>query len=154
MRFFLVGRALLLAALLLSCAAPVLDVEPTVQSVLPAPLATDDPAVYLATVQPTDPAPAAPTAAPTPLVSSVPVAVVTTNSLNARAYPGIEYGVVFVNPRDAVLYIAGPAAGTDNAWLPIYAVGKGYGWIIGCQGRRQHRLHRRLHIQYRRSTGK
>ena len=129
MHFCKVGQALLLAALLLSCAAPVLDAEPTVQSVLPARLATDDPAVDLATVQPTDPAPPAPTAAPTPLVSSVPVAVVTTNSLNARAYPGIEYGVVFVNPRDAVLYIAGPAAGTGKAWLPIYAVGKGYGWV-------------------------
>ena len=129
MRFFIGGRALLLAALLLSCAAPVLDAEPTVQPVLPVPMATDVPAVVAATVQPTQLVRPAPSAAATPLVSSVPVAVVTTNSLNARAYPGIEYGVVFVNLRDAVLYIAGPAAGADKAWKPIYAVGKGYGWV-------------------------
>jgi len=130
----------LLSAILLACAAPVLDAEPTVQPVLPVPMATDVPAVVAATVQPTQLVRPAPSAAATPLVSSVPVAVVTTNSLNARAYPGIEYGVVFVNPRDAVLYIAGPAAGTGKAWLPIYAVGKGYGWVAQRYVRLEQRL--------------
>ena len=130
----------LLSAILLACSAPVLDAEPTVQPVLPVPMATDVPAVVAATVQPTQLVRPAPSAAATPLVSSVPVAVVTTNSLNARAYPGIKYGVVFVNLRDAVLYIAGPAAGTGKAWLPIYAVGKGYGWVAQRYVRLEQRL--------------
>ena len=122
---------LLLVVCFQSCAAPVLDAEPTVavQPVLPVPPATDVRAVELVTAQPTDPLRPAPIASPTPLVSNVPVAIVTTNNLNARAYPGAEYDVVFGNPRDGVLYIAGSAAGVDNAWLPIYAVGKGYGWV-------------------------
>ena len=48
--------------------------------------------------------------------------------------------MVFVNPRDAVLYIAGPAAGTGKAWLPIYAVGKGYGWVAQRYVRLEQRL--------------
>ena len=121
----------LFSALLLSCAAPVLEAEPAVEVELelPAAAVVGVAAVEAPAVQPTQRSNPVPTAAPTPLVSNVPVAVVTTNSLNARAYPGTEYAVVFVNPRDSVLYIAGPAAGTDKAWLPIYAVGKGYGWV-------------------------
>ena len=132
MHFCKVGQTLLLTALLLACAAPLLEAEPAVEVELelPAAAVVGVAAVEAPAVQPTQRSNPVPTAAPTPLVSNVPVAVVTTNSLNARAYPGTEYAVVFVNPRDAVLYLAGPAAGTDNAWLPIYAVGKGYGWVV------------------------
>lgn len=80
-------------------------------------------------VQPTRRALPSPTAAPTPLVSSVPVAIVTAYGLNGRAYPGAEFSVEFCNRQNDVLYIVGGAAGVDNAWLPIYVVGKGYAWV-------------------------
>ncbi len=122
---------LVVAALVQSCAAPVLDAEPAVAaqpeltvSAVAGVAASEAPAL-----QPTRRALPAPTANPTPLVASVPVAIVTANSLNGRAYPGTEFSVEFANRKNDVLYIAGDAAGADNAWLPIYAVGKGYGWV-------------------------
>ncbi len=122
---------LVLASLVQSCAAPVLDAEPAIAaqpeltvSAVAGVAASEAPAL-----QPTRRALPAPTANPTPLVASVPVAIVTANSLNGRAYPGTEFSVEFANRKNDVLYIAGDAAGADNAWLPIYAVGKGYAWV-------------------------
>lgn len=122
---------LLLAALFQSCAAPVLDAEPPVvaQLEVPVPAVAAVAAVAAAGVQPTARLRPTPSAAPTALVASVPVAVVTADSLNGRAYPGTQYAVIFALRRNDVLYIAGAAAGADNAWLPIYAVGQGYGWV-------------------------
>lgn len=66
---------------------------------------------------------------PTPIVNTVVVAVVQVDSLRTRAYSGTEYAILFSNRRADVLYVAGDAGGPDRAWLPIYAVGKGYGWV-------------------------
>lgn len=122
---------LVLALLVQSCAAPVLDAEPAVaaQPELPVSAVAGVAAAEAPALQPTRRAQPAPTANPTPLVASVPVAIVTANSLNGRAYPGTEFSVEFANRKNDVLYIAGDAAGADNAWLPIYAVGKGYAWV-------------------------
>ena len=122
---------LVVAALVQSCAAPVLDAELPVmaQPALAAPTVAGVAAVAAAGVQPTARLRPTASAAPTALVASVPVAVVTAASLNGRAYPGTDYAVLFALRRNDVLYIAGAAAGADNAWLPIYAVDKGYGWV-------------------------
>ena len=121
----------LLALTCHACAAPVLDAELPVmaQPALAAPTVAGVAAVAAAGVQPTARLRPTASAAPTALVASVPVAVVMADSLNGRAYPGTGYAVLFALRRNAVLYIAGAAAGADNAWLPIYAVDKGYGWV-------------------------
>ena len=81
-------------------------------------------------VQPaaTRPPPTA-TPLPMPIAGKVVVAVVQVDSLRTRAYPGTEYAILFANRRGDVLYVAGDAGGAENAWLPIYVMGKGYGWV-------------------------
>jgi len=119
------GAVGVVLVLLCACVAPLAD-----GNLLPV---APEPAQIVAT--PTRVRPAATrvrptaTAVPTPLVDTVAVAIVQVDSLRTRAFPGTDYAVLWSNQRSDVLYVAGDASGAQNAWLPVYVVGKGYGWV-------------------------
>ena len=118
-------RAVFLAGVVAGCGA--MEPAPGLQAAAPvAPQVTP----VATRVQPvaTRPPPTA-TPLPMPIAGKVVVAVVQVDSLRTRAYPGTEYAILFANRRGDVLYVAGDAGGAENAWLPIYVVGKGYGWV-------------------------
>ena len=75
---------------------------------------------------------AEPTALPDvspPLIDVVPVAIVQADRLNVRASAAPDAEVVFVAERNDTLYVTGEPTAGEPEWLPVYGVGKGYGWV-------------------------
>ena len=75
---------------------------------------------------------AEPTAIPDvspPLIDVVPVAIVQADRLNVRANAAPDAEVVFAAERNDTLYVTGEPTAGELEWLPVYGVGKGYGWV-------------------------